>query len=63
MRLVDAVIGWMPIGTYTAMLKRGSSAPARQGGGRPSLYAVPSTLEIVDAKTDYTIDLGEGYKP
>jgi hypothetical protein len=56
-------IGWMPIGKYTAMLKRPSNAPARQGGGRPSLYTVPTTFEIVDGKTDYTIDLGKEYKP
>jgi hypothetical protein len=56
-------IGWMPIGKYTLMLKRGSTAPARQGGGRPAMYPVPTTFEIVDGKTEYTIDLGESYKP
>jgi hypothetical protein len=56
-------IGWMPIGKYTLMLRRGSAAPARQGGGRPAMYAVPAALEIVDGKTDYSIDLGENFKP
>jgi hypothetical protein len=56
-------IGWMPIGKYTLMLKRGSTAPARQGGGRPAMYPVPTVFEIVDGKTEYTIDLGDGFKP
>jgi hypothetical protein len=63
-------IGWMPIGPYTAMLERPSAAgshgtpgPGRQGGGRPSLYQLPSTFSIIEGKTEYTIDLGKGYKP
>jgi hypothetical protein len=61
-------IGWMPIGTYTAMLKRASTTdrhgmPGPQGGGRPSLYTLPSTFSIVDGQTEYTIDLGKEYKP
>jgi hypothetical protein len=52
-------IGWMPIGKYTAMLER----PPAGGRGGPKIYVVPDTFEIVDGKTDYTIDLGKGFKP
>src|SRR5437660_12686096 len=54
------MIGWMPLGKYTGMLTRGSSPPPRQGGGRPALYAVPSTFDGVQGKPHYPIDLGEG---
>jgi hypothetical protein len=61
-------IGWMPIGPYTAMLERPSAAgghagPGRQGGGRMNRHLLPDTFSIVEGKTEYTIDLGKGYKP
>lgn len=52
-------IGWMPIGKYVAQLLR--NATNGKGGAAP--YGVPDGLTIVDGKTDYTIELGKGYKP
>lgn len=52
-------IGWMPIGKYSAMLNR----PPKGAKGAPTRYQVPGGLEIQDGKTDYTVELGKGYKP
>lgn len=52
-------IGWMPIGTYTSVLER----PPTSHRGGPNRYVLPSTFSIVDGQTEYTIDLGKGYKP
>src|SRR5262245_28752124 len=51
-------IGWMPIGKYSATLLRG-----RAEKGPPRRYNIPGGLTIEDGKTDYTIELGKGYKP
>jgi hypothetical protein len=53
-------IGWMPIGKYSALLKRESRSGTRGG---PSMYNVPDGFAIEDGKTEYTIDLGKGFKP
>lgn len=52
-------IGWMPIGKYSATLIRGGSG-AKAG---PNRYNIPGGLTIVDGQTDYTIELGKGWKP
>jgi hypothetical protein len=52
-------IGWMPIGTYTAILER----PPKSHRSGPSKYVLPKTFDIVAGQTEYTIDLGKDYKP
>jgi hypothetical protein len=52
-------IGWMPIGKYTVMLIE-ESGQAR--GPRAKQYNVPGGLTIEGGKTEYTIDLGKGWK-
>jgi hypothetical protein len=52
-------IGWMPIGTYSAVLER----PPKTHRGGPIRYVLPATFAIVAGQTDYTIDLGKAYKP
>ena len=51
-------VGWMPIGKYSAILER--SVPGGKGPG--TKYSVPGGLTIEQGKTDYTIELGPGYK-
>jgi hypothetical protein len=52
-------IGWMPIGKYSAALLRGN----KEGRGPPTnRYNVPGGLTIEDGKTEYTIELGKGWK-
>lgn len=53
-------IGWMPIGKYTSILAR---APKSSKGARNNLYSVPGSFEIVEGKTEYSIELGKGFKP
>jgi hypothetical protein len=52
-------IGWMPIGTYTAILER----PPKSHRSGPTKYVLPNSFSIVDGQTEYTIELGKGYKP
>jgi hypothetical protein len=52
-------IGWMPTGKYSATLTRAS----KQDKGGPIRYNIPGGLTIDDGKTDYTIELGTGWKP
>jgi len=52
-------IGWMPIGKYSAILKREPRAGTRGG---PKMYNVPDGFEIKDGQTEYTIELGKGFK-
>lgn len=52
-------IGWMPIGKYSSVLER----PPRTHRGGPIRYVLPNPMSIVDGQTEYTIDLGKGYKP
>jgi hypothetical protein len=52
-------IGWMPIGKYSATLTRSTM----QDKGGPIRYNIPGGLTIEDGKTDYTIELGTGWKP
>jgi hypothetical protein len=52
-------IGWMPIGTYTCVLER----PPKSHRSGPNRYNLPGPFEIVAGQTEYTIDLGKGYKP
>jgi len=53
-------IGWMPIGKYSALLKREPRAGTRGG---PKIYNVPDGFAIEAGKTEYTIELGKGWKP
>jgi len=52
-------LGWMPIGKYTAILKREKGGTGR---GAPSMYTVPGGLVIKEGQTEYTIDLGKDWK-
>jgi hypothetical protein len=52
-------IGWMPIGTYSAMLQR---PPAGTRGGS-KVHVVPKAFSIVNGQTQYSIDLGKAYSP
>jgi hypothetical protein len=52
-------IGWMPIGKYSAALLR----KAKQEKGPPmNRHNVPGGLTIKEGQTEYTIDLGKGWK-
>jgi hypothetical protein len=53
-------IGWMPTGKYTSVLERASKSSK---GGRTNLQPIPGTFDIVQGQTEYTIDLGKGFKP
>jgi len=53
-------VGWMPIGKYSATLIRESG---KQKGASASKYGVPEGMTVEDGKTDYTIELGKGWKP
>jgi hypothetical protein len=52
-------VTWMPIGTYAAILERAKKGQV----GPPSRYGVPGGLKIEAGKTEYTIELGKGWKP
>ena len=52
-------IGWMPIGKYTATLTR--QKPGTKGGV-PVRHPVPGGLTIADGQTEYTVELGKGFK-
>jgi hypothetical protein len=52
-------IGWMPIGKYSATLVR--ERPGAKGGA-PARHSVPNGLTIEAGKTEYTIELGKGFK-
>ena len=52
-------IGWMPIGQYSAIVTR----PPKDGKGGPRVYTVPEGFSIQEGQTEYTIELGPGFKP
>ena len=52
-------IGWMPIGKYSAILRQEPRSGTRGG---PKMYNVPDGFEIKDGQTEYTIELGKGFK-
>jgi hypothetical protein len=52
-------IGWMPIGKYSATLIR--ERPGAKGGV-PARHPVPNGLTIEAGQTEYTIELGKGFK-
>jgi hypothetical protein len=52
-------IGWMPIGKYSVMFNRGP----KDSKGPPTKYNAPDGLTIEAGKTEYTIELGKGWKP
>jgi hypothetical protein len=52
-------IGWMPIGQYSAVLMQ----DAKEAQRAPMRYNVPGGFTIEEGKTEYIIDLGEGYNP
>src|SRR5262245_19060170 len=51
-------IGWMPIGKYSAVVIR---EPKNAKAG-PSQYTVPGGLTVEGGKTEYTVELGKGWK-
>ena len=55
-------IGWMPTGKYAVMLERTTQNPAKRGTQK-TRYNVPGGLTVEEGKTEYTIELGKGWKP
>ncbi|TWT38605.1 DUF3823 domain-containing protein [Blastopirellula retiformator] len=56
-------IGWMPIGTYSAVLEyppKNRSANSRSQ--QDVRHSIPEGLEIVEGQTKYEIDLGKNWK-
>src|SRR5688572_18649163 len=53
-------IGWMPIGKYSALLKRDKPVAAKTA---PSMYSIPGGLSVEGGKTEYTVELGKNWKP
>jgi hypothetical protein len=54
-------IGWMPIGKYSPTLLR-----TDKGGKKvppTTRYSLPGEFTIEEGKTEYTIELGKGWKP
>src|SRR4051812_16522306 len=51
-------IGWMPIGKYSVMFKRATP----KANGQPVQHSVPGGLTIQEGQTEYTIELGKGWK-
>jgi len=52
-------IGAMPIGQYVAFMEK----PAAGGKGPPTKYTIPGGLMIKEGTTDYTLDVGKGWRP
>jgi hypothetical protein len=52
-------IGWMPIGKYGALLIR----EPKTSKAAPLRFNVPGGLTIEEGKTEYTVELGKGYRP
>ncbi len=55
-------IGWMPIGKYSAEMKWRKAAASGKESAGPGLYNVPGGLTIEEGKTEYTVELGKGFK-
>jgi hypothetical protein len=56
-------IGEMPIGKYSATVKIEGSSGEKGKSSAPKMINIASGFEIVDGKTEYTIDLGKDFKP
>ncbi len=56
-------VGWMPIGRYSLVLERPQADDGR--GIKMPINQIPLSdpLEIVEGQTEYTIELGEAWKP
>ncbi len=56
-------IGWMPLGKYSAVLERSNpKATGKESADLQRTYTVPGGLTIEQGKTNYEIELGEGWK-
>jgi hypothetical protein len=61
-------IGWMPIGEYSATLKRtpaSGAGAARGGAGADAVapYQLPENPKIAEGQTKFDIELGKNWKP
>lgn len=59
-------IGWMPVGKYSAILERTKAAKSSKKKGPSATqerYQVPDGLTIEDGQTQYTLELGDDWKP
>jgi len=56
-------IGWMPIGDYSATLEWKNTSTDRNREGGPATHGVPGGLTVLEGKTEYTVELGENWKP
>lgn len=54
-------IGWMPVSRYSATLIRENVDGAKKGSAAGG-YHVPGGLTVKDGQTDYTVELGKGWK-
>ncbi len=52
-------IGWMPLGTYSAVLIRQKTGSR----GGQIMHNIPGNFKIEEGKTEYTIELGPQWKP
>jgi hypothetical protein len=52
-------ITWMPLGNYILFAEYNKSGQK----GRPNKVTIPGGLQIVQGKTEYTIELGKNWKP
>jgi hypothetical protein len=56
-------IGWMPIGEYSAILERSSSAPgAPRGSTGKQTFNIEKGMTIAEGQTKYDIELGDEFK-
>lgn len=58
-------VGMMPIGKYTAQLRIDPAVVSTDKGSRSApqkVTNVPGGFEIVDGQTEYTVELGKGFK-
>lgn len=56
----EFTIGKMPVGKYTVNLLRVRADAKAKGGAAP--YSVPGGLTIAEGKTEYSVELGKGFK-
>jgi hypothetical protein len=54
-------IGWMPIGSYSAILERSSNSPSGARTSGMQTYNIPQELKIEEGQTQHVIELGDEY--
>ena len=56
---------WMPTGKFAAKLSRVKSGggSGKKGSSAPSIHNLAGGFEIKEGQTEYTVELGKGFKP